>query len=126
MKWGSIRPDALGKKLGAPAADLEEEAMGKCFEQSDIFPHLKSVIEALCERDGEATHVAIEAELMQHPKGSVLIERAIRRCPEFSKELMAGNMLDWLSHKYTTGDLRLFETRFQRHRYNDTWTYSRK
>jgi hypothetical protein len=100
--------------------------MGKCFEFRDAFPPIQDVIEELCQRTGEADHDAIVTELIKHKLGSLVVEEAVARCPEHTKENIAGNMVDWLSKEYKMGRLSDFEARFKRRKLNKTWAYSRR
>jgi hypothetical protein len=100
--------------------------MGKCFEFRDAFPPIQDVIEELCERIGEAEHETIVDGLTKHKRGSLVVEEAVARCPEHTKESIAGNMVQWLSQQYTSGRLSSFETRFKRRKINQTWAYSRR
>ncbi|MGI0134920.1 MAG: hypothetical protein ACREBW_08200, partial [Candidatus Micrarchaeaceae archaeon] len=74
--------------------------MGACSEQKDIFPSIQRAIERLCNRKGEAFHEEIIDELLSEPEGSVVIDRAVLRCPEHSRRGMAGIMVAWLSQRY--------------------------
>jgi hypothetical protein len=79
----------------------------------------------LCQRDGEATHSALVDEFIKHKQGRLVIEESIARCPEHTKEKLAGNMVDWLSKEYTSRRLGGFQARFKRRKLNQTWAYSR-
>jgi hypothetical protein len=98
----------------------------KCYACKDAFPHVREVIEQLCQRSGEAEHGAIVDELMKHLEASGLIQRAVERCPERTREWVAANMVAWLSQHYTMErrGLRDFEARFQRRMLNGSWAYS--
>ena len=105
----------------------QSEMEGKCFMQKDIFPFIEEVIEDLCIQSGKASHAAIVLELLKHTQASAIVERAIKRCPKFDPEWMAGNMVDWLSAYYgTRKDLIDFHLRFRREKENDCWTYIRR
>ncbi len=90
--------------------------MGACFEQKDIFPSIQQAIERLCNQKGEAFHEEIIDELLSEPEASVVIERAVLRCPEHSRRGMAGIMVAWLSQRYGSrpSDLGDFSRRFER------------
>jgi len=98
--------------------------MGRCFEFRDAFPPIQEAIEELCQRSGKAKHDAIVVELIEHKRGSLVVQDALARCPEYTKESMAGNMVQWLSQQYTSGQLNNFEVRFKRRKINQSWAYS--
>ena len=100
--------------------------MGECFEFRDAFPPSQDVIEALCQRNGEATHDAIVRELIRHKTGSLVVEDAVARCPQRNKEGMASNMVQWLSQQYEKEPLRDFRDRFERRQINKKWAYARR
>jgi hypothetical protein len=100
--------------------------MGKCFELRDAFPPIQDVIEELCQRNGEAGHAAIVNELIKHKAGSLVVNAAVARCSEHTKKSVAGNMGEWFSQKYTSGQLSDFEGRFKRREINRSWAYSRR
>lgn len=95
--------------------------MGVCFEQKDIFPSIQKAIERLCKLNGVANHEVIIDELLSDPEASRIIDRAIQRCPQFKRRAMAGNMIAWLSQRYSSrpGDLNEFSHRFERHKQGD-------
>ena len=99
--------------------------MGKCFEFRDAFPPIQDLINELCQRNGEAEHDAIVRELIIHKHGALVVEAAIARCPEHTKESMASNMVQWLSQQYTRKRLSNFEAQFKRRKINQSWAYSR-
>jgi len=99
----------------------------KCYACKDAFPHVREVIEKLCQRTGEAKHDAIVSELMKHPEASGLIELAVGRCPKISKLRIASNMVQFLSQHYTRNlvDARDFQDRFDRRKdERGDWAYS--
>jgi hypothetical protein len=97
--------------------------MGKCFEFRDAFPPIQQAIEDLCQRNGDAKHDAIVQELMDHPVGALIVEAAVARRPQRTKEWIASNMVQWLSKQYTTGTLSDFEARFKRQKIDRRWAY---
>jgi hypothetical protein len=101
-----------------------ERTMGDCFEFRDAFPPIQDVIEDLCLRNGEASHDAIVKELMNHRGGFLVIEDAISRCPQRTRQSIASNMVAWLSKQYKSGELNDFEARFKRQKINRRWAYS--
>lgn len=99
----------------------------RCYACKDAFPHIQEIIEQLCQRAGEAEHGAIVDELMKHPQASGIIEIAVGRCPEYNRQWIASNMVQWFSQHYTMErrGLRDFEARFQRRKdSHDNWAYS--
>lgn len=102
--------------------------MGKCFEQDNIFPIIKRVIEQVCRKKVRdlsevmktmtelervrmetrllaesldyAHHDEIENALLEHTAGHQEVLAALKRCPGHSEEWMASNMIQWWSQKF--------------------------
>ena len=61
---------------------------------------------------------------MKHEQALVIIDIAVRRCPEHAREVIVGNMIAWLSQNYTMGRLGDFAARFKRRKHKGRWAYS--
>jgi hypothetical protein len=57
------------------------------------------IIENLCKQTGEATHQRTVEELLKDTEG--IVSRASARCSDLTREWLAGNMVKWLSMRYT-------------------------
>lgn len=88
----------------------------KCYRCKDAFPYLMTVMEQLCQRNGEAAHDAIVEGLMKHPDASAFIEQAVGRCSHLSKLHVVSNMVQFMSQHYTMDikDADVFRKRFDR------------
>ena len=116
-------------------AFAEVSDVGRCFNIDGVFPILNRVI---CESYHDPdlirflTHHEIVSALLADAEAQQEIKRARSRCPSFSEEWLAHNMVAWFSQKITEcleGDAERaaymldYIDNFEREQIDGAWAY---
>ncbi|MFL5806680.1 MAG: hypothetical protein ACJ8CR_33750 [Roseiflexaceae bacterium] len=124
--------------------------MGECFEQENVFPIIREIVEQICQDKANALskrmesmnllektrmetrvmkegldfalHEDIAKALQNHGKGHTEILSAVKRCPQHSEEWLADNMVQWWSQRFSTGR-NDWSHHFDRRKVNGNWAY---
>jgi hypothetical protein len=93
------------------------------WSHSKAFPLIFRAVEALCAKCGSASREDLRSALLENDEARILINSASDRTGDAPFSI-AGNMIDWMSARYSAGDEYLadFIGRFDR-RKEGTWTY---
>lgn len=97
--------------------------MGRYFDHTDVFPVVSKLIVSQNRSTKDfVPHDALVLAYLSDPQGKLLVKRASKKNPEWSKQHWAGIMIAWFSQRITVGTSE-YGGQFTRTRIGRQWAY---